>query len=588
MAQPSNDKDDRELARLLAGLFDSVGPGTRSEAEEELRTAGVDPDEVGQRLQGLAYQLLNNPHAADATKRSSSRQVLTRSRAAWAIAATLLLCLIGWALTRDTEPGGGLLQRYRDRVQRERAQNDQHVAVRLPHADPGQAAKRDDETPAPEQTPSAPTPAAPTQPGAEATGPGEEFFPPTDVAIGAIDAPIPRGGIIQLAGSIPAGEIVTARNVEAHNAALSPGLQWAVRNGLQIRTVEPRSVVLPSAYRAVTEQYANQTRIGPDGLSLVNYTAGLPFPAIDPNDNQAALKIMWNYEYRPFATDDLAANDFELESGAMGDHGTPMAVDRRITFAAFRRLFYTGRLFVDPKPVLSDAEGIRYRESLRPVREPVDLRGVGQLMNRYTDVTKQDDTWLYLPASRRVRRLSTAQRSDALFGQDVDPDSYFGFSGQLAWMTWRLIAEGEVPGCLHAENRPVKWGAGSADFVFDDAWEMRPVFVVEGTSKLPQYAYGKRVLYIDQETWVVLMSDIYDRQGELWKIYLGMYSADDATGAIDNPAAVMIDVQNRQVTRIAVPSARHPDSPGWQFNQGEKGGVTEAWFKIAHLIESGH
>ncbi len=37
---------------------------------------------------------------------------------------------------------------------------------------------------------------------------------------------------------------------------------------------------------------------------------------------------------------------------------------------------------------------------------------------RYLDPDKQDDSWLYLPSLRRVRRLSAAQRSDALFGQD--------------------------------------------------------------------------------------------------------------------------------------------------------------------------
>jgi len=36
--------------------------------------------------------------------------------------------------------------------------------------------------------------------------------------------------------------------------------------------------------------------------------------------------------------------------------------------------------------------------------------------------------------SRRspVRRMSSAQRSDALFGQDADQDSYWGYSGHIA------------------------------------------------------------------------------------------------------------------------------------------------------------
>jgi len=31
--------------------------------------------------------------------------------------------------------------------------------------------------------------------------------------------------------------------------------------------------------------------------------------------------------------------------------------------------------------------------------------------------------------------------------------------------------------------------------------EKRKVYVMEGISKLPQYTYGKRILYIDAEAW---------------------------------------------------------------------------------------
>jgi hypothetical protein len=392
------------------------------------------------------------------------------------------------------------------------------------------------------------------------------------------EAPLPRTGLITLAGEIPAGEIVSARNIEAHNAALSPGLQWVVRNGAQVRMTDARSVVLPAAYREATERFANQARIGPDGLALRRYTAGLPFPAIDVNDAQAAIKIMWNYEYRPFATDDMSTPDLTFESGVIGDNGAGMGIDRRITFGAFRRLFYNGRVVVDPKPMIGGADGVRYREGFYPVTEPHDLRGTGFLTTRDMEPLRADRSFRYLPALQRVERFPVAQRSDGLFGRDPDPDSLFGFSGQLGLASWRLVGHGEVPGCMHAEHHPVQWGAGSADFVFDDVWEMRPVFVVEGRYNLHAYNFSKRVLYIDQETWVVLMSDMYDRAGELKKVWLNMFSADDATGALDNPAAVMIDVQQRQVTRITM--------PGWEINQGEKSGAAEAWFTVSGMIES--
>jgi len=46
------------------------------------------------------------------------------------------------------------------------------------------------------------------------------------------------------------------------------------------------------------------------------------------------------------------------------------------------------------------------------------------------------------------------------------------------------------------------------------------VHVIEGVSRRPQYAYSKRVIFIDKESWVIPFSDIYDRSGELWKIWI--------------------------------------------------------------------
>jgi hypothetical protein len=90
-------------------------------------------------------------------------------------------------------------------------------------------------------------------------------------------------------------------------------------------------------------------------------------------------------------------------------------------------------------------------------------------------------------------------------------------------MTWRFLGEREVLGAMRAENYPVKW-ASPADWAFDDVWEKRKVYVIEGVSKLPQYAYSKRILFIDKEGWVVLYSDIYDHAGELWKIWINDWS----------------------------------------------------------------
>jgi hypothetical protein len=394
------------------------------------------------------------------------------------------------------------------------------------------------------------------------------------------------------------GDKITAENMDKVKDLVSPGLAWCIKHGFPITIVPTKHIAWPKAYEEATERYSGQVKLRPDGLEVLNYVAGQPFPSIDPKDPQAALKIIWNYYYQFLTTDDVDLRNFDADTGSITDHG-PMTVERHFLLDHFRRLFWTGRLYVAPHPDMPNPNGYRAQEGLYPILEPFDLKGVGVLGYRYIDPSREDDSWLYLPALRRVRRQSTAQRSDALFGQDTDVDSYYGYAGHPAWMTWRYLGERDVIGVMHGTHYPAKWDS-KVDWAFDEGWEKRHVYVLEGTSKLPQYAYGKRVLFIDKEAWVIPFSDIYDRGGELWKIWINDFSFrrsafggganaiqyPDEMGFI--PAIDMVDMQLEHATRASLPSARFPGEQGWYFNQGEKVGDTPDWFTVAALVEAGH
>jgi hypothetical protein len=49
-------------------------------------------------------------------------------------------------------------------------------------------------------------------------------------------------------------------------------------------------------------------------------------------------------------------------------------------------------------------------------------------------------------------------------------------------------------------------------------YELHRVWVVEGTLKSGQrHIYGKRTLYLDEDSWSVLAEDAYDTRGALWR-----------------------------------------------------------------------
>src|SRR5215470_1173093 len=132
------------------------------------------------------------------------------------------------------------------------------------------------------------------------------------------------GGRSVLADVAP-GDKINASNVAKAKDLLSPGMEWCVKRGFPITVVESKRLEWPKAYKEATEKYAGQVKLGADGLSLQNYVAGQPFPNIDPKDPQVAIKIMFNYDYNYFITDDVDLRNFDADTGSIPANG-PMTV----------------------------------------------------------------------------------------------------------------------------------------------------------------------------------------------------------------------------------------------------------------------
>jgi len=395
------------------------------------------------------------------------------------------------------------------------------------------------------------------------------------------------------------GEVIGPEQADRVKGLVSPGVEILVRRGMELRIVPYRPVELRPSVKAATEQYAAQASLDANGV-LTGWVAGLPFPRIDPSDPQAGTKVMYNVNRTPNLTDDLGLHLIESASGTLSKPGEEgrFDVERHFTIDWLRMLRYAGRLEIEPKPTIADnPDGVFQKMAQYPFLEPFDLKGTGLLSFRYLDPSKQDDTWLYMPALRRVRRLSSSQRSDALFGQDIDLDSYNVYSGDVSWFTWRLLGEKQMLGSMHGENMPPKPCTRDGGATFCDAWEMRPVFVIEGSSKLPGYAYSKRVLFVDKETFLPLYSDVYDASGELWKTMvqsIRVARKPNPDAALEYPDEMpfiygfaMVDLQLLHGTRSAIPGTQFREEPGWYFNMGPRYGNDERTFTVTALMAAG-
>jgi hypothetical protein len=397
--------------------------------------------------------------------------------------------------------------------------------------------------------------------------------------------------------AIPAAGTVVARaNLDDWRHLLGPSMQWSVERGATLEVVDPKPMPLEPARAEATRRYHAQVTLAADRRSMRDYVAGIPFPLVDGNDPDAGPKMMFNMEHR-IVQDDLDARNFRCDTGTL-DPKQGFEIQRSYLIDHFRRLYSVGRLWVDPKPVMPDPEGARYREMLYPIREPFDLKGAGFTYIRFLDPNRQDDSWLYFPQLKRVRRLSTAQRSEGIFGQDVDLDSYGGFAGNPAWTSWTYLGRKTLLTSMHARATTDKFQDKPADFFPRDVWEPRDVHVILGISQLGGYNFGRRILYLDAENWIVPYTEIYDLTGELWRSLIHTWKgADrprpDAKRAVYDYETIfinsftLVDMQQEHATRCQFPSPDMPDEDGWYYVFGDAEGTTREEFSVTNFVGSG-
>ena len=391
------------------------------------------------------------------------------------------------------------------------------------------------------------------------------------------------------------GDVINKANADKVKDLVSPGVMWCIEHGMTMKIVPYKKIEWNPPYKEATEKYSGQVKLAADGRSIEGHVAGLPFPNIDPNDPQVALKIMWNYEYKPFVTDDQDLRNFDADTGTVVGRArsTSSATTSSITCA---RSSTPARLYVDPKPVLlPNTDGVRAKQSLHPILEPFDLKGVGLTGIRYLDPDRQDDTWLYLPTLRRVRRLSSAQRSDALFGQDTDVDSYGGYAGQIPWFTWKFLGEQEDPRHLPRREVPGRVLPGRRRLrLLRQLGDARRVGASRAPPSRRSTPTASACSSSTRRRTTSPTATSTTRPASCGRC--GSTSSASATRrrrATATPTTrempfthsiTMVDMQLSHATRAALPSSKYPGEAGWYFNQGAKTGLTEEFFTIAHMI----
>lgn len=136
-----------------------------------------------------------------------------------------------------------------------------------------------------------------------------------------------------------------------------------------------------------------------------------------------------------------------------------------------------------------------YGEEKRSVifyTKPANVKDTGFLTFDYDDPTEDDDQWLYLPALRRVRRISSSNRGDYFLGTDYTyEDMKLDTRMSATDYNWTTIGEETIGGvkCIVVEGEPVD----------------------EETAE--ELGYSKYVAFVDPANWMQLKIDMWDING---------------------------------------------------------------------------
>jgi hypothetical protein len=327
------------------------------------------------------------------------------------------------------------------------------------------------------------------------------------------------------------GDVITLDGIDALQPYLPPEF-WANRDfffyeGMRLE-IGPfhRDYSESPEYLRASERFADQVRLGPQN-SLIGYVAGRPFDleAIDcHNDPQAGAKIAWNLDYR-WSGDGSQARFYY----SYWDRGEQLP------------LYYEGtsktiQLAHRVEPELLEArEGDLFPRERRKqafgveVTAPFEARGVMVLNYRYKTADARpadadnDDMWVYVPTLRRTRRVSAAQRTDAVSGTDFTLDDLRSFSGVVPQFEWECLGELTLLAPMNSRVRGYPYsreqGFGPYGLSYaNDSWELRRSVKIRFRPRNPDHPYAYKDLYLDRQTLTPLYAFAYDQKGELWKI----------------------------------------------------------------------
>lgn len=272
-----------------------------------------------------------------------------------------------------------------------------------------------------------------------------------------------------------------------------------------------RTANYPLSILNKAKKNATSTELLDGGNGLKYFDESVPFAI--PNNG---LEVIWNHVTR------FRGGSVELNRATV-----PVQRDGSFTPIKIRSQYTPPQYLSDGFNDKEDQNILFYYTSA--IKSPARLTGNVLLVHETIDqISEPRKAWTYNAGQRRVRRAPQvaydAPNTDGMRTTDqVDM-----FNGAPDRYDWKLVGKKEIyiPYNSYAIiDKEAKYsdivGAGHINQKYA-RYELHRVWHVEATLKEgARHIYGKRSLYLDEDTWQVAIAEHYDTRGLLWRVSEG-------------------------------------------------------------------
>lgn len=371
--------------------------------------------------------------------------------------------------------------------------------------------------------------------GAEKAGNADGSIPAWTGGLGKDAAAVDERGFLSdpFAGEQPLFTI-TAQNLEQYRDRLSEGQAAMFKrypDSYQMPVYAThRTAAVPQAIYQAARVSALQTELIEGGNGLKNFAESRYYPFPIP---QNGLEVLWNHMTR-YRGGNQRRSTVQATPQANGAF-TPVHFEEEVAFP----------------DGMSDLPAAKADNALlffkQRVTAPSRLAGNVLLVHDSLDQIQEPRmAWLYNAGQRRVRRAPQVAYDGPGTASDGlrTSDNLDMFNGSPDRYDWQLLGKREmyIPYNNYRLESPrlkysdiLKAGHTNQELA---RYELHRVWVVEATLKAGERnIYAKRRFFIDEDSWQIAASELYDGRGQLWRVGQSMllqnYAAETPINAFE-------------------------------------------------------